>query len=66
MTTSSYKIIKVSNRFDEHVADYSKDFIKNTDHKIVNINECPSDHMILDIGEKSIELYKNIISSSQV
>ena len=26
--SSSYKIIKVSNRFDEHVADYSKDFIK--------------------------------------
>ncbi len=25
---STYKIIKVSNRFDEHVADYSKDFIK--------------------------------------
>ena len=23
-----YKIIKVSNRFDEHIADYSKDFIK--------------------------------------
>ena len=43
----------------------SKDFIKNADHKIVNINECPSDHMILDIGEKSIELYKNIISSSK-
>ena len=43
----------------------SKDFIKNADHKIVNINECPSDHMILDIGEKSIELYKKIISSSK-
>ena len=43
----------------------SKDFIKNADHKIVNINECPSDHMILDIGEKSIELYKRIISSSK-
>ena len=26
--SSTYKIIKVSNRFDEHVADYSKDFIK--------------------------------------
>ena len=26
--TSTYKIIKVSNRFDEHVADYSKDFLK--------------------------------------
>ena len=26
--SSSYKIIKVSNRFDEHVADYSKDFLK--------------------------------------
>ena len=25
---NSYKIIKVSNRYDEHVADYSKDFIK--------------------------------------
>jgi len=23
-----YKILKVSNRFDEHTADYSKDFIK--------------------------------------
>ena len=43
----------------------SKDFIKNADHKIVNINECPSDHMILDIGEKSIELCKKIISSSK-
>ena len=26
--SSSYKIIKVSNRYDEHVANYSKDFIK--------------------------------------
>lgn len=26
--TSTYKIIKVTNRFDEHVADYSKDFLK--------------------------------------
>ena len=26
--SSSYKIIKVTNRFDEHVADYSKDYIK--------------------------------------
>ena len=26
--SSSYKIIKVTNRYDEHVADYSKDFIK--------------------------------------
>ncbi len=43
----------------------SKDFIKNADHKIVNINECPSDHMILDIGKKSIELFKKIISSSK-
>ena len=43
----------------------SKEFNKNADHKIVNINECPSDHMILDIGEKSIELYKKIISSSK-
>ena len=24
----SYKLIKISNRFDEHVADYSKDFLK--------------------------------------
>ena len=23
-----YKIIKVSNRYDEHIADYSKDYIK--------------------------------------
>ena len=43
----------------------SKDFIKNADHKVVNFNECPSDHMILDIGQKSIELYKKIISSSK-
>ena len=43
----------------------SKDFIKNADYKIVNINECPSDHMILDIGEKSIELFKRIIGSSK-
>ena len=43
----------------------SKEFIKNADYKIVNINECPSDHMILDIGEKSIELFKRIISSSK-
>ena len=26
--SSSYKIIKVTNRYDEHVADYSKDYIK--------------------------------------
>jgi peptidyl-prolyl cis-trans isomerase SurA len=26
--SNSYKIIKVTNRYDEHVADYSKDFIK--------------------------------------
>ena len=43
----------------------SKNLIKNAYHKIVNINDCPSDHMILDIGEKSIELYKRIISSSK-
>ncbi len=43
----------------------SKDFIKNADHKVVDFNECPSDHMILDIGQKSIELYKKIISSSK-
>ena len=29
--TSTYKIIKVSNRFDEHVANYSKDFLKIKD-----------------------------------
>ena len=28
MGSNSYKIIKVTNRYDEHVADYSKDFIK--------------------------------------
>ena len=27
----SYKLIKISNRFDEHVADYSKDFLKIKD-----------------------------------
>ena len=43
----------------------SKNLIKNAYHKIVNINDCPSDHMILDIGEKSIELFKRIISSSK-
>ena len=43
----------------------SKNLIKNAYHKIVNINDCPSDHMILDIGEKSIELYKRIVSSSK-
>tara|TARA_B100000989_G_scaffold105237_2_gene77096 strand:+ start:3648 stop:4844 length:1197 start_codon:yes stop_codon:yes gene_type:complete len=43
----------------------SKDLIKNTDHKVVEFDECPSDHMILDIGQKSIELYKKIIRSSK-
>ena len=43
----------------------AKNFIENADNKLVSFNECPSDKMILDIGEKSIELYKKIISSSK-
>ena len=34
----------------------SKNLINNTVHKVVEFDECPSDHMILDIGQKSIEL----------
>ena len=38
---------------------------QNTKTNTSNYNECPEDQMILDIGQKSIELFKKAINSSK-
>ena len=38
---------------------------QNTKTNTSNYNECPADQMILDIGQKSIELFKKAINSSK-
>ena len=60
--SSSYKIIKVSNRFDEHVADYSKDFIKI---KELALKEKQLNTIQTWMSEKIIETYISVNQDSR-
>ncbi len=43
----------------------AKNLSENIEYKSVNNNQCLSDHMILDIGDKTIEHYKEIMKLSK-
>ena len=58
----SYKIIKVSNRYDEHVADYSKDFIKI---KELALKEKQLNTIQSWMSEKIIETYISVNKDSR-
>lgn len=58
----SYKIIKVSNRYDEHVADYSKDFIKI---KELALKEKQLNTIQSWMSEKIIETYISVNQDSR-
>ena len=60
--SSSYKIIKVSNRFDEHVADYSKDFIKI---KELALKEKQLNTIQSWMSEKIVETYISVNQDSR-
>ena len=60
--SSSYKIIKVSNRFDEHVADYSKDFIKI---KELALKEKQLNTIQNWMSEKIVETYISVNQDSR-
>ena len=60
--SSSYKIIKVSNRFDEHVADYSKDFIKI---KELALKEKQLNTIQTWMSEKIVETYISVNQDSR-
>ena len=60
--SDSYKIIKVTNRFDEHVADYSKDFIKI---KELALKEKQLKTIQLWMNEKIIETYISVNQDSR-
>ena len=60
--TSSYKIIKVTNRFDEHVADYSKDYIKI---KELALKEKQLKTIQTWMSEKIIETYISVNKDSR-
>ena len=55
--SSSYKIIKVSNRYDEHVANYSRDFIKI---KELALKEKQLNTIQTWMSEKIIETYISV------
>ena len=57
-----YKIIKVSNRFDEHIADYSKDYIKI---KELALREKQLKEIQEWMAEKIDETYININQDNQ-
>ena len=59
---NSYKIIKVSNRYDEHVADYSKDFIKI---KELALKEKQLNTIQTWMSEKIIETYISVNQDSR-
>ena len=60
--SSSYKIIKVSNRFDEHLADYSKDFIKI---KELALKEKQLNTIQTWMSEKIVETYISVNQDSR-
>ena len=60
--SSSYKIIKVSNRYDEHLADYSKDFIKI---KELALKEKQLNTIQTWMTEKIIETYISVNQDSR-
>ena len=60
--SSSYKIIKVSNRYDEHVADYSKDFIKI---KELALKEKQLNTIQNWMSEKIVETYISVNQDSR-
>ena len=60
--SNSYKIIKVSNRFDEHVADYSKDFIKI---KELALKEKQLNTIQTWMSEKIVETYISVNQDSR-
>tara|TARA_B100001063_G_scaffold126525_1_gene118222 strand:+ start:1 stop:936 length:936 start_codon:yes stop_codon:yes gene_type:complete len=60
--SSSYKIIKVSNRYDEHLADYSKDFIKI---KELALKEKQLNTIQSWMTEKIIETYISVNQDSR-
>ena len=60
--SDSYKIIKVTNRYDEHVADYSKDFIKI---KELALKEKQLKTIQLWMNEKIIETYISVNQDSR-
>ena len=60
--SSSYKIIKVTNRFDEHVADYSKDYIKI---KELALKEKQLKTIQTWMSEKIIETYISVNKDSR-
>ena len=60
--SSSYKIIKVSNRYDEHVADYSKDFLKI---KELALKEKQLNTIQTWMSEKIIETYISVNQDSR-
>lgn len=60
--SSSYKIIKVSNRYDEHVADYSKDFLKI---KELALKEKQLKTIQTWMSEKIIETYISVNQDSR-
>ena len=59
---NSYKIIKVTNRYDEHVADYSKDFIKI---KELALKEKQLNTIQTWMSEKIIETYISVNQDSR-
>ena len=60
--SSSYKIIKVSNRYDEHLADYSKDFLKI---KELALKEKQLNTIQTWMTEKIIETYISVNQDSR-
>ena len=60
--SSSYKIIKITNRFDEHVADYSKDYIKI---KELALKEKQLKTIQTWMSEKIIETYISVNKDSR-
>ena len=60
--SSSYKIIKVSNRYDEHVANYSRDFIKI---KELALKEKQLNTIQTWMSEKIIETYISVNQDSR-
>ena len=60
--SSSYKIIKVSNRYDEHLADYSKDFLKI---KELALKEKQLNTIQTWMSEKIIETYISVNQDSR-
>ena len=59
----SFKIIKVSNRYDEHTADYSKDFLKIKD---LALKEKQLNAIQNWMKEKIVDTYISVNEDSRV